>query len=80
MDNNFNGVVGYSWNGYQGLLCPVEKKSMAKNDLEMPSSDFENIDLRKKFIVFGMAAMPFPLWFGDCFHGKSLAYLCYQFL
>ena len=80
MDNNFNGVVGYSWNCIKVCYVQLKKKSMAKNDMEMPSSDFENIDLRKKFIVFGMAAMPFPLWFGDCFHGKSLAYLCYQFL
>ena len=69
------GGSGRAGTASRFVMCSWKKKSMAKNDTEMPSNDFENIDLRKKFIVFGMAAMPFPQWFGDCFHGKSLSYL-----
>ena len=44
MDNNFNGVVGYSWNCIKVCYVQLKKKSMAKNDMEMSSTDFENID------------------------------------
>ena len=36
---------------------------------------FQDCWKERKLVIFGMAAMPFPLQFGECFHDNSLAYL-----
>ena len=45
-------------------LATLTRKSWVQAELERVESEWFNL--------FGIAAMPFPLLFGDCMHGNSL--------